>query len=171
MNTRTDLGPMPDYFETYIQKVPERNLFTAFENGTQELQNLNLPELETRCLYAYAPGKWTILEVFQHLVDTERIMIYRALAFARGEQGSLPGYEDDDYVRNSNANKRSISSFMEEWLIVRQSSLLFFQHLETENLKRVGRANGKDVSVLSIAFMIIGHQRHHLQVIKDKYLI
>lgn len=120
--------------------------------------------------YRYAEGKWTIKDILQHLVDAERVFAYRALCFARNDKTELPGFEEDDYVIEANANKRSIQDLLTELLIVRQSSLALFKSFNDEQLMRIGTASNNPMSVRALGFIIIGHQNHHQRVFEERYL-
>ena len=121
--------------------------------------------------YRYAEGKWTIKDILQHLVDAERVFAYRALCFARNDKTELPGFEEDDYVIEANANKRSIQDLLTELLIVRQSSLALFKSFNDEQLMRIGTASNNPMSVRALGFIIIGHQNHHQRVFEERYLL
>lgn len=120
--------------------------------------------------YHYAEGKWTIKDILQHLIDAERVFAYRALRFARNDKTELPGFEEDDYVLEANANKRSIQDLLTELLIVRQSTLALFKTFSNEQLLRIGIASNNPMSVRALGFVIIGHQNHHLKVFEERYL-
>lgn len=120
--------------------------------------------------YRYAEGKWTIKDILQHLIDAERVFAYRALCFARNDKTELPGFEEDDYVIEANANKRSIQDLLTELLIVRQSSLALFKSFNDEQLIRIGTASNNPMSVRALGFIIIGHQNHHQRVFEERYL-
>lgn len=120
--------------------------------------------------YRYAEGKWTIKDILQHLIDAERVFAYRALRFARNDKTGLPGFEEDDYVLEANANKRSIQDLLTELLIVRQSTLALFKSFNNEQLLRIGIASNNPMSVRALGFVIIGHQNHHQKVFEERYL-
>lgn len=120
--------------------------------------------------YRYAEGKWTIKDILQHLIDAERVFAYRALRFARNDKTELPGFEEDDYVLEANANKRSIQDLLTELLIVRQSTLALFKTFSNEQLLRIGIASNNPMSVRALGFVIIGHQNHHQKVFEERYL-
>lgn len=120
--------------------------------------------------YRYAEGKWTIKDILQHLIDAERVFAYRALRFARNDKTELPGFEEDDYVLEANANKRSIQDLLTELLIVRQSTLALFKTFSNEQLLRIGIASNNPMSVRALGFVIIGHQNHHQRVFEERYL-
>lgn len=120
--------------------------------------------------YRYAEGKWTIKDILQHLIDAERVFAYRALCFARNDKTELPGFEEDDYVLEANANRRSIQDLLTELLIVRQSTLALFKTFSNEQLLRIGIASNNPMSVRALGFVIIGHQNHHQKVFEERYL-
>lgn len=160
------------YFEPYVSPI--------FENGNDILANLKDIQLQFEALldnispekqtFAYAQGKWTIKEIIQHLIDTERVFTYRALCFARNEKESLPGFDENKFVIYSKANQRPYSDLLAEMKIVRKSTLFLFESFSDEDLCRVGVGSDRDMSVRAAGFIIAGHQNHHLEIIKERYL-
>jgi hypothetical protein len=120
--------------------------------------------------FRYAPDKWSVKEVLGHLIDSERIMSYRALSFARNEQTPLPGYEQDDYVRYANFGSRDIADLAEEFAIVRQATIQLFRPLNETEWLRHGKANENEVSVRALAYIIAGHELHHMGILRSRYL-
>lgn len=120
--------------------------------------------------YRYAEGKWTIKDILQHLIDTERIFAYRALRFARYDKTELPGYDENAFAAAVDANKRSIQDLLTEFTLVRHSTIALFKSFTQENLMSTGIASGYTVSVRALGFVTIGHQNHHLKVFKERYL-
>ncbi|GAB3923983.1 DinB family protein [Mucilaginibacter myungsuensis] len=120
--------------------------------------------------YKYAPDKWTIKEVICHLIDTERIFTYRALCIARGEKQNLPGFEQDDYMAHVNANDRAVEDLIAEFSTVRSSSLYLLRSLTTIQAENIGSSNGHPTSARALAYMIAGHELHHLNILKERYL-
>ena len=120
--------------------------------------------------YRYAEGKWTIKDILLHLIDSERIFAYRALRFARNDKTELPGFEENSYVDEANANKRSIQDLLTEFSAVRHSNLFLFKSFSEEQLKRIGIASNVAVSVRAIGFIMIGHPKHHLKIFQERYL-
>lgn len=120
--------------------------------------------------YRYADGKWTIKELLQHVIDTERIFCYRALRFARNDKTALHSFEHDDYNLVSNANNRTMKSLLSEFDSVRKSSISLFESFNNEMLKRTGVASGNNMSVRAIGYLISGHANHHLNIFKERYL-
>jgi len=157
------------YFDTYISKVPEQDLHELLASqieGTCAMLG-KVPESEADC--AYAPGKWTIKEVAGHIVDTERIMAYRLLRVARGDTTPLPGFEQDDYIRDGNFQERTLASLIKEFRLVRTSTCALLQGLNGAALARRGSANGKTVSARALAYIIAGHERHHVGILQQRY--
>jgi len=169
----TDLLPdeFAGYYATYINQVSsEYTLVEELEISVHRLikfvQNIPLDKFD----YRYADGKWTIKDIIQHLIDAERIFAYRALRFARNDKTELPGFEENDYVDEANAAKRSIQDLLSELAVVRQATLSLFKSLSTKELMHKGIASKKPISVRALGFVIIGHQNHHQRVFEERYL-
>ena len=158
------------YFGTYIQEVGDGKLFEELEISQHDfirfVQNIPMDKFD----YRYAAGKWTIKDIIQHIMDSERIFVYRALRFSRNDQTPLPSFEEDDYAHNTNANGRSIQDLLTEFSALRHSTLLFYKSLSEEQLKRIGIASGNQISVRALGFVLIGHQKHHQKVFEERYL-
>ena len=164
-------GEYPDYYSVYIQHIPDdQDIMEVLEDGKDNLQKLigSLPEEKGN--YAYAEGKWSIKEVLGHMADVERVMSYRAMCIARGEKQSLPGFEQDDYVRSADFNKRSLGSLAEELLQLRNSSLALFGTFSEEEGLRWGKANNYDTTARAFMFIIAGHELHHMKILRERYL-
>ena len=157
-------------FANYVQEAGEINLIEELEISLHAfikfVQNIPLDKFD----YRYAEGKWTIKDIIQHLIDSERIFAYRALRFSRNDKTPLPGFEENDYVDNTNANGRSIQDLLTELSAVRHSTLLFYKSLSEEQLQRIGIASTHQLSVRALGFVIIGHQKHHQKVFEERYL-
>jgi len=123
-----------------------------------------------RSEYAYAEGKWTIKEVVGHVMDTERIMAYRALRFARNDTKALPGFEQEDFVSNARFNERSLASLAEEFVLLRKSNLALFNTFNETELSRRGLASDRLISVRAFLYIVAGHLNHHRNIIKERYL-
>lgn len=163
-------GTYPEYYENYIPLVNQENVNTALERNLDEIKNFaaSLPkELED---YAYAPGKWTIKQVFQHIADTERVFAYRALRFARKDpQQPLP-FEENDYAANAEVNTRSLDDILQELESVRKASASLFKSFSQETLLLSGATSLGSATVVSLGFFLCGHATHHINVVKDRYL-
>lgn len=155
---------------TYINAIENAELFEELEISLHDfikfIQNIPLDKFD----YSYAEGKWTIKEIIQHIIDTERIFSYRALRISRNDKTPLPGFEENDYVVNTNAKSRSIQDLLTEFSAVRHSNLLMFKSLSEEQLKRIGIASNHEISVRALGFLIIGHLKHHQKIFQERYL-
>lgn len=168
---RPQVNEHPAYYTHYIGLVKGDNILKQLEDQVIDIQAIISEIPEEKENYAYAPGKWTIKEVLGHIIDTERIMAYRALRFARKDKTALPGFDENEYVTNSDYNKRTLYDIAHEFAIVRESNLALFKHFNEEALDQRGTANNNEATVRAILFMIAGHANHHLNVIKTKYLV
>nr|WP_315175645.1 DinB family protein [uncultured Flavobacterium sp.] len=155
---------------TYIKAAANVELIEELEICLHEfirfVQNIPMDKFD----YRYAEGKWTIKDIIQHVIDTERIFVYRALRISRNDTTPLPGFEENDYVENTKANKRGIQDLLAEFSAVRYATLFLFKSFSEEQLKRMGTASGTAISVRAIGFIIIGHQKHHQNVFQERYL-
>lgn len=167
---RSQLSPMPEYFDRYINLCDDVELLDALQISIQELKDLPLEKLLALGHKVYAPGKWTVKDIFQHMIDTERIFTFRALSFARGEKKQLPSYDENEYATAADANHLSIEHLVFELQLVHQSFLTMYENFNTEMLSGKGQSFKGEYSVASIGFIMPGHQRWHLNVIKERYL-
>lgn len=169
--TNADLNPKEfnAYYSTYINKTDglllREGLKSSGEKTIAFLKTIPLDKLE----YRYAEGKWTIKEIIQHLMDAERIFAYRALRIARKDKTPLPGFEQDDYVIPSQANKRSIEDLLNEFKAIKLATVTLFDSFSDEMLLSLGTASNSPISVRAIGFIIMGHEIHHCNVIKERY--
>lgn len=160
-----------DFYKNYIHTIPgNTSVSEVFSFGSNQVIALFSTLSDEQMEYAYAEGKWTLKELLLHIIDSERIFAYRALRFARNDTTELPGFEQDDYVPASNANKRSKASLLEEYTSVRAASETLFNSFSNDDLLKKGIANGAEVSIRALAFIMVGHELHHLQVVKERYL-
>lgn len=167
---KDQINPMPEYFDRYINKTDDVSLIEALEISMKELNNLPISKYKELGEKVYSENKWTVKDILQHLIDTERIFSYRALAFARKEPNQMLSYDEDAYAKHSNANDRSIDELINELKIVRQSFIELFKSFSNDMLLKIGKGFKGEYSVLAIGFMMPGHQRWHLDVINEKYL-
>jgi hypothetical protein len=158
------------YFQKYIDQVPEDNLQMAFQNQSLVITEFLHSITEEKSNYAYAPGKWTVKELLQHMTDTERIFAYRGLCIARNEKGNLPGFDENEYAAASNAGNRTWKDLAEEFLIVRKSTAALFNSFTPEALNNTGTSNSNPLMVNSIGFITVGHVYHHIKIFKERYL-
>jgi len=158
------------YYQPYFDKMSNIELISGLENDHKEvlqfIDSLPADKLE----YRYEEGKWTIKELLVHLFDAERVFAYRALRFARKDTTSLSGFEQDDYIKPSRANERSLLSLRSEFDAMRKGNIELFRNMDDEMLSQKGTASGAAMSSRAAAFMIIGHSRHHRQIVEERYL-
>ena len=164
------LGDYPVHIQPYLDLVEDSNLTDAFDKQNSIITQLLKSITEQQSDYTYAPGKWTLKELLQHCIDAERIFSYRSLCFARKDPNMLPGFEEDDYAANSNANSRTWQSLQDEFFAVRLSTELLFKSFTKEMLNNTGFANNNASSVISIGFLSIGHLAHHINTVRERYL-
>ena len=166
--------PLPasyaNYFRRYVDLVAEDDLIPALKNQTAGILEFLSNITEEKSTYAYAEGKWTIKELLQHIIDTERIFNYRALCFARGEKANLPGFEENDYAANSHADNRQWKSLVEEFMAVRKATELMFESFSDTVINNAGLSNNNPNTVNSLGFIIAGHYYHHKKILVERYL-
>src|SRR2546425_7991517 len=165
--TETEYAP---YYQSYVDQVSENDIMAVLRSGLDDLDVLlgRVPaEKET---YRYAEGKWTIREIVGHLIDSERVFGYRALCIARGEKQNLPGFDQNDYMQTAPYNQIELEDLLSEMRLVRLSNVAMFRSLDQEAWNRTGIANANEVTVRALAFIMGGHMRHHMNVLKQRYL-
>ena len=158
----------PVWALTYIEKI-SGDVMDVLHRQSDEFPDF-ISGLTEKANYAYAPGKWTIKEMAGHIIDTERILVYRLTCFARGEKSELPGFEEDDYVANAHFADRDLDSLTGEFRLLRKANLYLFQSLNEHELNRSGTASERQISVRALLYVLAGHVAHHTQIIKDRYL-
>jgi hypothetical protein len=166
-------GEYPAYSEIYMQLVPADGLVLQhLEENLGILKKLIYSLPENKLYYRYAKGKWTIKEILVHNIDDERIFTYRALCYARNDKTELPGFEPDDYTLSSGANERTLDSIFGEYEAVRNSTIALFNNLPGEALMRSGCliGNSNRRTVRAMVYHIAGHELHHINIIREKYL-
>ena len=150
--------------------MPDGDVISTLTTQMSETQALLGALPASVATYRYAPEKWSVNEVIGHLIDSERIFAARALRFARNDPAPLPGFEQDDYVRNSTFDAYPLSELASELEIVRQSTIFLFRHIDEQAWTRRGVANNAEVSVRALAYIIAGHELHHREVLRSRYL-
>lgn len=168
--TKPPPATYPEYFQRYIDQVKEDNLQAAFKNQMPAaeafLQTID-EELSKR---KYAEGKWTLKELLQHIIDAERVFTYRAMCFARKEDGILPSFDENNYAANSNANNRLWKDLIAEFAALREATEFLFESFPEDALNTVGKASNYTVSVAAIGFITVGHVNHHLRIMQERYI-
>lgn len=170
MQKRPEIGEFAPYYLPYVNLVPEGDLLHILKEQMEETIHLLQNISETQGQFRYAPDKWSIKEVIGHMADTERVMGYRLLCIARGDTVSLPGFNENDYVLHASFNKQSMEDLLENLNAVRQSTLHLIKNLDREAWLRRGIANNHEVTVRALATIMAGHELHHRQIIKERYL-
>ncbi len=158
------------YYSRYIDLVPDGPIVEVLRSQVRETMELLRSIPEAKGNHAYAPGKWTIKEVFGHVIDSERVFSYRALRIGRGDATPLPGFEQDDYVPQGGFASRTLQDLADELEVVRRATLLLFEGFPKDAWARMGTASGNPVSVQALAYIIAGHERHHVKVLRERYL-
>lgn len=158
------------YVQRYLDNIPSENWLEELKKSGGKTTEIYSKLTEEQSNFAYAEGKWTLKELLLHLSDTERVFQYRILAFARGDQNELPGFDEELYANQSFANERSLESLLEEYKLVRKSSQVLLETMNPSALKNIGTANGNQISVETIGKLIVGHNYHHLNIIEERYL-
>jgi uncharacterized damage-inducible protein DinB len=168
---RPSIKEFAPFYQGYVELVKGEDAVKVLEESYLPIQNwltsLEAAELE----YAYAPGKWTIAQVLQHMIDTERVFAYRAMCIGRGEQQPLPGFDENAFAAAAPAAGRKLKGLAEELLTLRKATIILFRSLQKENvIEKTGIASGKSISVNALAFILAGHILHHIQIINERYL-
>jgi len=164
-------GEFNPYAIMYIKLLPDDGLVLKhLKENFKKVKEFVLSLPHDKLNYRYAQNKWTIKEILVHIMDDERIYAYRALRIARNDKTPLPGFEQEDYIPFSKANKRSLNNIFQEYKTIRHATLSLFASLNKEDLMRIGTANNHPVSVRALAYHIAGHELHHVNVIKERYL-
>jgi hypothetical protein len=168
--SRPESSEYISYYERYIKLVPENDIVQATGIQIEETMNFLRSLSNTAGDKRYAPDKWNIKEVVGHMIDCERVFIQRALFFARNNSGPLPGFEQDDFIAAANFNSQPFQDLINEYEFVRRSDLYFFRHLSREAWLREGIANDNKFTVRALAYICLGHERHHIDIIKTRYM-
>jgi uncharacterized damage-inducible protein DinB len=163
-------GSYPSHFAGYIELVKNKNLDSILKNQIETSKQFfnSIPEEKTD--YRYAEGKWNIKEVLQHIIDTERIFTYRALAFARKEISALPNMDENNYAENSHANNRKWKDLIEEFEAVRHATIYLYESFSEDQLELTGKTVSYEMSVKAVGYIIAGHSAHHINILKERYL-
>ena len=168
--TRPYLSDFPTFYHGYVENIESEDIIATFRDQQRQTRTLFQNLSDEQANYAYAPDKWSMKEVLGHIIDAERVFVFRALSFARGETQSLPGFDENTYVPAGRFSDRLLSSLIEEYDAVRNATITFFENLRDADWERQGVANQGNFTVNSIAYIIAGHEAHHLDIIQDRYL-
>lgn len=170
MYSKPQPGDYPPYFDSYFAQLPATPVPQLLEQQAPELLRLVSGLSEEQAEKPYAAEKWNAKQVLGHMMDTERIMLYRALCISRGEKQVLPGFDENGYVQHGAFTKRSLASLVQEYAVVRGNSQVFFQNLDAVAFQQRGWANHAPITVNALLTIIVAHERHHLNVLKERYL-
>ena len=165
-----DSNEYASYYEHYINQSGDNELLKAIQESSILLNQLFDGISEDKMNYKYAEDKWSVKEMLLHIIDTERVFAYRALRFARQDKTNLPGFEHNDYVEVSNAINRSKASLLEEYNAQRASTIQLFSNFTDKMLLSIGVASGNQMSVRALGFVIAGHETHHCNILRERYL-
>jgi DinB superfamily len=167
---RPDLSAVPAFYHNYINQVPEDDLMVAFKNESGVFIKFIESIPASKYDYRYAPGKWTLKELLQHIIDAERIFDYRALRFARKDATPLSGFDENLYADNAKAAGRNWNELAEEFKVVRKASEFLFGSFDDDQLNAKGVSSNNAITVLAIGYIVIGHPLHHMNIIQERYL-
>lgn len=167
---KSDINPMPQYYDRYINLVPDVELSQAFDDSLRQINDLDRKVFAELGDKTYAPGKWTLKDIIQHIADGERIMAYRALMFARDNGSRVEGFDQEVFAANADTSRRTTDDLLDEVIGVRRSTKTLFDSFTEQMLLAKGLSWEHEISVVALGFMMVGHQIHHLNVIAEKYL-
>lgn len=165
-----EIKEVPAYYQAYVKELTQEPLLALMRKSETDFTYLLNTISNEKAMLSYEEGKWSLKDLIQHVIDTERVFGYRALRFARNDKTELSGFEQDDYVNYAKANRRHISELMGEFTATRSSSISLFESFSEEELKREGIASGSSFSVEVLGYLISGHLVHHLNIIRERYL-
>jgi len=164
--TETEYAP---FFAGYVALVPETDILAVLRGQAGEIRRLAALVPADREGHRYAEGKWSIREVMGHLVDAERVFGYRAFCFSRGERAALPSFDENEYVAAARSGAAPLRELVDELALVRESNLVVLRRLAPEEWARAGTAGGKPVTVRALAWIMAGHPRHHVRILRERY--
>lgn len=159
-----------DWYAGYVGSVQETDIISALEKQADEVKEFFAEIDEEKGLYRYAEDKWTIKELLGHINDGERVFAYRALRFSRNDETALAGFDENPYVAQSNFNERKLSDLVEEFVLLRRANMFIFRNLKESDWDNAGIASEAKVTVRGLAYIMVGHIRHHLKILKERYL-
>lgn len=170
MRNQLQANEFDSYYKNYINKASSDDIVEGLLSNLKTVVLFFKSIPDEKLEYRYAEGKWTIKEVLHHIIDTERIFSYRALRIAREDKTPLAGFEQDDYVVPAKSNERTLESLLDEFIAVRNATIILYKNFNESSLKHIGTASNASISVRAIGYIITGHENHHCEVIKERYL-
>jgi hypothetical protein len=161
---------IPPFYHKYLSKIEDEDILTLLKHNHIETAEFFERIPGSKQEFSYRPGKWTIKQILLHLIDVERIFVYRAFRFSRNDPTDLPGFDQDTYIHQAKLDHVAYDFLLKQWDTLRRSSVSFYEMLPPEALKRTGRAMGMEFTPESICYILVGHTRHHISIIKERYL-
>lgn len=158
------------FYGSYVAQVPDGDVVATLASQIEDTLAALRPLDEAGALYRYAEGKWSVKEVLGHLIDAERVFSYRALSFGRGATDPLPAFDEDAWVPMAGSDAVPLDELLDEFASVRSATVAMLAHFPLEAWRRRGLASGKPVTVRGLAWITAGHERHHLRVLRERYL-
>ena len=168
---RPEKSEYAEFYAGYVSLAEESDVVSALQTQLTEIEILFAEMATEKADFRYAPGKWSVKELLGHMIDAERVFSYRALRISRGDKTPLHGFEENFYVENSNFRERKIADLLEEFLYLRQANVIFFKTLSEKAWNNVGTASNARISVRALAFIMVGHVRHHINILRARYLV
>lgn len=169
--TKPHLSEYPSFFDGYIQRVPKGNFLDVLNENTQEIKSFFSSIKKDKQDFRYQPGKWTVKQILLHMTDTERVMSYRALTVSRGDSEAVfPSMDENLFATNAIVGERTIKNLLDEFCTVRKATEFLFENMTDKQSKFSGKVMGQEITARALAFIIVGHTMHHLNVIKERYL-
>jgi len=162
-------GEFAPFYRGYVERVGTGAVVREMDAQLEEVQRLLVGVSDDEAMHRYAPGKWSVKEVVGHIADTERIMAYRALRIARGDATPLAGFDENAFVAQAGFDRRTFDSLLDEWVVVRHATLALFRGFGDEEIGRAGISNGVPVTVRALAYIVVGHVAHHLDILRERY--
>jgi hypothetical protein len=166
---RSDINPLPQYYDRYINLVEDVELSQAFNDNIRRLSEFERDRLARLDGKRYAPGAWTVKDIIQHLIDVDRVMSYRALLFARRDATVPPDFDQNLFAANASAESRALDDLIDELIIVRRATKALFDSFDEQALQARGISWEYEISVLALGFTLVGHQIHHFNIIEERY--
>ena len=167
---RPDKTEYDPYYEHYVSLAAEHDIIGLLGSQPTRLQDIFTAMPEEKGEFRYAEGKWSVKELFGHIIDGERMFAYRTFRISRGDQTPIEGFEQDGYIENAHSNDRSFADLLDEFSLLRRANMIFFKNMTDDAWLRVGTANNVKITVRALAYIMAGHIEHHLEILKDRYL-
>jgi hypothetical protein len=171
MQQRPENNEYAEFYANYVSLVEEADVVSALQKQPDELKNLLAALPEEKANFRYAEGKWSVKELLGHIIDGERVFSYRALRISRGDKTPLASFEENRYVAGSNFSGSDFTDLIEEFFALRRANVLLFKNLTEEMWVRSGTASEATVSVRALAYIMVGHVRHHQNILRERYLV